>query len=317
MKVCWNFLATIALAMLFAGLSNAQATRTWVSGVGDDVNPCSRTAPCKTFAGAISKTTDGGEINCIDSGGFGAVTVTKSITIDCGPFLGGVLASLTNGIIINASASAVVILRNLEITGTLPNLAGAATGINGIRYLSAKSVHIENVHIAGFNTSCVDASTGATAGQLNIENSILEHCGANGVNLLTTTAVQINAQITNSQILGSLISGVTTTTNGINAQNGTRLVLDKTVIANVTTGINQVNSGGGAASNVFVVNSSVHNAATALKSVTGAFMGATLSGFYNCGTIFNINGGNLFTGSDNTHFNEALVGATTGSIGKV
>jgi len=44
------------VTMMFAATAQAQATRTWVSGVGDDVNPCSRTAPCKTFAGAISKT---------------------------------------------------------------------------------------------------------------------------------------------------------------------------------------------------------------------------------------------------------------------
>ena len=83
-------------------LAQAQATRTWVSGVGDDVNPCSRTAPCKTFAGAISKTAAGGEINCLDPGGFGAVTITKSMTIDCKQVTGGILASLTTGIIIIA-----------------------------------------------------------------------------------------------------------------------------------------------------------------------------------------------------------------------
>jgi hypothetical protein len=68
---------------LIADPAYAQASRTWVSGVGDDANPCSRTAPCKTFAGAISKTAVNGEINCLDPGGFGAVTITKSITIDC------------------------------------------------------------------------------------------------------------------------------------------------------------------------------------------------------------------------------------------
>ena len=69
-------LALALLATVFIASKapvNAQATRTWVSGVGDDVNPCSRTAPCKTFAGAISKTAAGGYINCIDPGGFGGV----------------------------------------------------------------------------------------------------------------------------------------------------------------------------------------------------------------------------------------------------
>src|SRR3977135_1197347 len=89
-----------AMAVALATPAQAQATRTWVSGVGDDVNPCSRTAPCKTFAGAISKTATGGEINCIDPGGFGAVTITKAITISC-QVEAGVLVSGTNAIIVN------------------------------------------------------------------------------------------------------------------------------------------------------------------------------------------------------------------------
>ena len=93
-------LATAGMTIGYATPAAAQATRTWVSGVGDDVNPCSRTAPCKTFAGAISKTAAGGEINCLDPGGFGAVTITKSMTIACPYTEGGALAG-GNGIIVN------------------------------------------------------------------------------------------------------------------------------------------------------------------------------------------------------------------------
>ena len=96
-----TLLAPALLTLLFTCGAGAQATRTWVSGVGDDANPCSRTAPCKTFAGAISKTASPGEIDCLDPGGFGAVTITKSITIDCSETLGGVLVSGTNGIVVN------------------------------------------------------------------------------------------------------------------------------------------------------------------------------------------------------------------------
>src|ERR1700760_2459988 len=92
------FSAVVALLVLPAGPAHAQATRTWVSGTGDDANPCSRTAPCKTFAGTISKTAPNGIINCIDPAGYGTVTITKSITIDCRNTLAGVLASGTNGI---------------------------------------------------------------------------------------------------------------------------------------------------------------------------------------------------------------------------
>src|SRR2546429_2674329 len=94
----------IAAALSFsAGAAQAQALRTWVSGVGDDANPCSRTAPCKTFTGAISKTAPRGEIDCLDPGGFGAVTITKSMTIDCSGTFGSILAALTNGITVNGA----------------------------------------------------------------------------------------------------------------------------------------------------------------------------------------------------------------------
>src|ERR1700710_980259 len=104
--------------LLAAAPANAQATRTWVSGVGDDVNPCSRTAPCKTFAGAISKTATAGEINCLDPGGMGTVTITKSMTINCHAILGSILASGVPGITINSTAAGSrVVIRGLQING--------------------------------------------------------------------------------------------------------------------------------------------------------------------------------------------------------
>ena len=122
--------ALIGVLLLLAGQApvGAQATRTWVSGVGDDANPCSRTAPCKTFAGAISKTAAAGEINVLDPGGFGGVTITKSITISSESFEAGVLVSGTNAIVINAAAADIVILRGLDIEGL-------GTGLSGIRWL--------------------------------------------------------------------------------------------------------------------------------------------------------------------------------------
>ena len=125
--------------------AQAQATRTWVSGVGDDVNPCSRTAPCKTFAGAISKTAAGGEINCIDPGGFGGVTITKAMTIDCSNTQAGVLVSGTNGITVNAGANDVVTLRGLDIFGT-----GVSPALNGITFIAGSSLHVELCTIRQF-----------------------------------------------------------------------------------------------------------------------------------------------------------------------
>src|SRR5918911_118326 len=130
--------AFLAFTLACASAAQAQATRTWVSGVGDDANPCSRTAPCKTFAGAISKTADGGEIDALDPGGFGTVTITKSITIDGGGTLASILAAGTNGVNVNDSNSGapmtkIVTLRNLSING-------ATTGLVGVNISSARNV---------------------------------------------------------------------------------------------------------------------------------------------------------------------------------
>jgi hypothetical protein len=152
---------TIAAAALTLAVQSAraQATRTWVSGVGDDANPCSRTSPCKTFAGAISKTAPGGEIDALDPGGFGAVTITKSITIDGG---GGQVASVlvagTNGIVVNAGANDTVTLRNIRLNGVT---GSPSPGLNGVRFLSGTALHIENCTIFGFSQSGIDVEVNA------------------------------------------------------------------------------------------------------------------------------------------------------------
>jgi hypothetical protein len=139
-------LAGGAATLMLAAPAQAQATRTWVSGVGDDVNPCSRTAPCKTFAGAISKTAAGGEINCLDPGGFGAVTIIKSMTIACQYTEGGALAG-GNGIVVNTPAATdVVVIRGLDIFGVNPPT-------NGVRMINQGTLHIIECKISRFNAA--------------------------------------------------------------------------------------------------------------------------------------------------------------------
>jgi hypothetical protein len=189
--------AFLGATMLTAAPAYAQATRTWVSGVGDDANPCSRTAPCKTFAGAISKTAVAGEINCLDPGGFGTLTITKSITVDCPSTVGGVLAGGVNGFTINA-AGIVVTLRNVIING-----AGFTTG-NGVRILAAAQVNLDNVTIENF------AGTTATNGRgvaietaanvvVNLQNSRLQNLGSIAVHS-TPTAGTVTLNVSNTQI---------------------------------------------------------------------------------------------------------------------
>ena len=144
-----GIMIVLGLAVIAPPMAVGQATRTWVSGVGDDANPCSRTAPCKTFAGAISKTATGGEINCLDPGGFGGVTIVKSITIDCTGTLGGVLSAGAgvNGIVINLpSATDHVALRGLDMNG-------AGNAQNGIRIVSGGQVEVDDSVIRGYRAA--------------------------------------------------------------------------------------------------------------------------------------------------------------------
>src|SRR5262245_19324483 len=136
--ILFPILAAAAIG-IYATPAEAQATRTWVSGVGDDANPCSRTAPCKTFAGAISKTAAGGEINCLDPGGFGAITITKSMTIDCDGTFGSILAAGTNGVNVNAS-NIIVNLRNISIDGT-------TSGLIGVNFISGAMLKIGSTRL--------------------------------------------------------------------------------------------------------------------------------------------------------------------------
>jgi hypothetical protein len=142
-----KFVALLALAgalsFVYLVPASAQASRTWVSGVGSDANPCSRTAPCQTFAGAISKTAVNGQISVLDSSGFGALTITKSISIVAEGAEGSALACATNSFIVNAGASDVVNIRGISFQG-------CATGIYGIKVLSAKSVFISRCAVHGF-----------------------------------------------------------------------------------------------------------------------------------------------------------------------
>ena len=210
-------IATFLLA--FASIAQAQATRTWVSGVGDDVNPCSRTAPCKTWAGAISKTAAGGEIDALDPGGFGAVTATKSITLDgtTGAGFGSILSSGVNGVNVNDSASGspntiIVTLRNLSING-----AGTTLGLNGVNFTSGKAVHVEHCQIFNFSQNAINMNVNNTTGSLlHVEDTSIYNVnqGIRVNNAGTGFAVAIIDGTRISQITGSNASGVRLENNG-------------------------------------------------------------------------------------------------------
>lgn len=229
-------LAITAFTLIVFSGAQAQATRTWVSGVGDDVNPCSRTAPCKTYAGAISKTAKDGEISTLDPGGFGTVTITKSITINgtVGQGFGSILASATNGVTVNITDATdlrkTVRLNWLDINGA----PSAQPGLVGIRVLAGASVHVENCVIDSFRSASPGFGHGIlvnTVGQteLHVRNTTIRNNLNEGISLNTSSG-QVVASVVNCKI--SKNGGA-----GIKALNGVVASIVNCEINSNTTGI--------------------------------------------------------------------------------
>jgi hypothetical protein len=188
-------LLVVGLFLAIAGRAAAQATRTWVSGVGDDANPCSRTAPCRTFAGAISKTAAGGAIGVLDPGEFGQITITKAVTLDGRTTLGGVLAAGSSGIVVNAPG-AVVVLRNLDLTGT-------ASATHGVSFVAGAELHVEGCTIAGFAQNGIDFAPVA-GGRLHVAGLEARANGNAGILLASADATRPSiATVARAQLAGN------------------------------------------------------------------------------------------------------------------
>jgi hypothetical protein len=291
------FPATI-VAALFAVPANAQAPRTWVSGVGDDANPCSRTAPCKTFAGAISKTAPGGEIDALDPGGFGTLTITKAITIDGGEGqVASVLAAGTNGFNINAGLADPVILRNLTINGT-------STGINGINFVAGLSLSVEHCTIMNFSNVGINFQPAKHASLILTDSNLEANAGGALIGSATTgishlAAIRSSfhrsgfgvmaAQNSDVQISSSLIAS--NTGDGVQANGAVaQVTLDSTTITkNVGDGVHALNSA--------IVRMS--NDTVSLNLSTG---------------LLAESGGQILTFSNNWVAGNALDGSRTGTI---
>lgn len=258
MKQLFNVLAVFVILAACSSVAQAQATRTWVSGVGDDANPCSRTAPCKTFAGAISKTAAGGEINCLDPAGFGAVTITKSIAIDCHHTLGGILAASTNAVIINALSTDEIILRGLDING-----GGGAGGLDGVRFLAGGSLHIEDTVINNMTNAVNVGLNQATNAEVYVTNSYFRN----------NSNVGIFVSNSGNGVISMVVERTTSENNafGMIGRNNSRITVRDSVFAgNSTTGVLSEVLTAGPISVIDVVNSVVTGNGTGLSAGTSA-----------------------------------------------
>jgi cold shock CspA family protein len=261
----------LGVSGLYAAPAAAQATRTWVSGVGDDANPCSRTAPCKTFAGAISKTAAGGEINCLDPGGFGGVTITKALSIVCQYTEGGVLVAGAgvNGIVINAPATSDVYLRGLDIFG-------AGTAQNGVRFIAGQSLTIEDSTIRSFNASSGRGISFQPSGtsRLFVRNSTINNNGTTSTGsgvLIQPTGASGNARVhfENVMISNNANGAITIDTTGATSGLGVLVEVTNSTLTSGLHGILITTPVGTSFARANIVDSSVTHVASGL-SVNGA-----------------------------------------------
>ena len=279
-----KLLLLVSLGLIASCLSmspaSAQASRTWVSGVGDDANPCTRTAPCKTFAGAISKTAPAGEIDCLDSGGFGALTITKAITIDCTGTFGSVLVAGTNGINVSAAGGDKVILRGLSINGI-------GSGINGIQLNSGGQLSIERCTIARFTGTAINVNS-STGTLLYVTNTYITNSNS-GISIVSAGLVL--AIIDHTNVFNVTANGITT-----GGATGIAVNISNSHVASAGTGINA----GGSGTAISVDSSTIEGNNIGLNAaVSGAAIRVSNNVIYGNSTNFTFTGGGVIASSGN------------------
>lgn len=302
-----RIICLVAITLFAAAAAQAQASRTWVSGVGDDANPCSRTAPCKTFAGAISKTAAGGEISVLDPGGYGAVTITKSITINGEGTLAGILNAGTNGIIINAAVTDKVAIRNISI-------AGLNTGLNGVRILAGGSVSFENCAIYNQAGNGIDLqNSGAT--QLHVVNTVIrDNTGA------ASNGIFIKPLAGGSALVH--VDGVTldNTRVGLRAEDNAKVsVSNSHASGNISNGFIAFSNGAAVEINVKDSSSSNSSAGNGVRAAGGVLAVVRLANVLitnNLNGISTANGGQVISFGDNINAGNTNPGAPTSTVGK-
>jgi hypothetical protein len=289
-----------SLPLLASTGAFAQATRTWVSGLGDDANPCSRTAPCKTFAGAISKTATGGEISVQDPGGYGAVTITKAITINGEGTHASILSSGVNGVIVNAGANDVVILRNLIING-----AGVTLGTNGINFLAGGELHVENVTILDYSQHGINF-TPASASALFVHNTSIRN--------VTTGAIMIKPGVSGTAVAALNNLRMDGNGRGLRAEDGSTVIVRNSHAAgNSANGFVAISTAG----TPRAIAMTLENVVSSGNGATGVYAGGpqTIVRLSNTTITNNADGLQMANGGASHSFGNNRISANLGSNG--
>jgi hypothetical protein len=307
LRLTFSITALFILLLSFDSPAQGQASRTWVSGVGDDANPCSRTAPCRTLAGAITKTAAAGQINFIDNAAAGALSINKSITVDATGAFAGLLATTGNGITVNAGADDIVVLRGLTIDG-------GNTGLNGVRFISGGSLTVERCTIANFlGNGILFEPTGTS--HLVVRDSTIIKCinpavvGAGGAVLVRSATGSARATLNNVLMTRNLY-GVRVESNGrlsainsvaaSNTNNGFLVVSTLGLAAEMTLeGCRATNNG--------------TNGVSAVNATAVAYISNTTAS-HNTTGLNPLAGGQIISHKNNHVFGNTTDGAPTSSV---
>jgi hypothetical protein len=297
-NIGFKTLFLMALALALPLVVSAQATRTWVSGVGDDVNPCSRTAPCKTFAGAISKTATNGEINCLDPAGYGTINITKSITIDCEDTQGSILASGVTGVIINITNAADV-KKAVKIRGISINGSGSTLNASGIRILAANTVVIEDGVIDGFQTHGISVETTAGTPKIVVDRMSIRSVNGNGINTFINSGT-VSLSVSNSTIAS--------TATGINLSGNTKASVRTSNLVNNATGALAFQA------DLSIADCQISGNTTGVTSSTGGVVRIFSNVITSNGTGLSSSGGSILSGGNNQLDGNTTNGGPTGFL---
>jgi hypothetical protein len=182
--------AALALgATLPSAPAQAQNMRSFVSGLGSDSNPCTRIAPCRTFQVAHNNTSAGGEIDVLDSAGYGSLVISKPISIvNDGVGAAGVLApSGGTGIKVQAGPNDKINLRGLTIEG-------AGVGFRGIEFDSGGTLSIVDCFVRNFGGDGIILQPNSNS-TVWISNTISSDNGITGINIVVLSTVAFGAYL--------------------------------------------------------------------------------------------------------------------------
>jgi hypothetical protein len=249
---------TLAVALALATAlpitsAQAQITRSFVSAAsGSDSNPCSRTAPCRSFQHAHDVTNAGGEINTLDPGGYGSVTITKSISIVSGLGEAGVLVpSGADGITVNAGPNDKISLRGLVIEG-------AGVGTHGILFLSGRSLSVLSCFIRNVTNQPIKFEAQVSS-SLFISDTTLSDSGDAGLWIVPIKPVTVSATLNRVQVINNTYGIWADTTYGSGAATINAAVMSSVIAGNSSSAFNVYPNSQGGNVTVVVRNSDVVN----------------------------------------------------------